>query len=77
MIFFVVGTNFRVSGSERTEKLHHCAQCGAYTQFIKKTGRNYITLFFVLPIIPLGKAQNLLECPNCQARFQAEQLYAK
>ncbi len=71
MIFFVIGTKFRVSGSEPTAERIRCRQCGVVTQFIKKTGRNYLTLFFVVPIFPIGKAQNLLECPNCKARFQA------
>jgi len=72
MLFFVIGTNFRVSGSEPTAERHACPRCGVTTQLIKKTGRNYITLFFVLPIFPIGKSQNLLECPNCKTRFQAD-----
>ena len=71
-MIFIIGTNFKVSGSERTAEQRRCPQCGALTQFVKKTGRNYITLFFVLPVIPIGKKQNLLECPNCKTRFQAE-----
>ncbi len=70
-MIFIIGTKFRVSGAERTAEQHRCERCGALTQFIKKIGRNYITLFFVLPLIPIGKKQNMLECPNCQARYQA------
>lgn len=71
-MIFIIGTKFNVSGSERTAGKIRCSQCGATNQFIQKTGRNYITLFFVLPVIPIGKKQNLLECPNCKARFQSE-----
>ncbi len=70
-MILVIGTKFHVSGSERTAETHRCERCGTRTQFIKKSGRNYITLFFVLPLIPLGKAQHLLECPNCKARYQS------
>ncbi|MCA1623084.1 MAG: zinc ribbon domain-containing protein [Acidobacteria bacterium] len=73
-MIFIIGTKFNVSGSERTTEQHRCPQCGALTQFVKKTGRNYITLFFVLPIIPIGKARNLLECPNCKTRIQVDNL---
>lgn len=70
-MFLIIGTKYRVSGSERTPEQHRCERCGALAQFIRKTGRNYITLFFVLPLFPVGKAQDFLECPNCQARYQA------
>lgn len=71
-MIFIIGTKFNVSGSELTADRQRCPQCGATARFVKKTGRNYITLFFVLPVIPIGKKQNLLECPNCKTRFQAE-----
>jgi hypothetical protein len=73
-MIFIIGTKFQVSGSERTRETHHCSRCGAQTPFIKKSGRNYITLFFVLPIIPIGKSQEMLECPNCKTRYQSRQL---
>ena len=72
-MLFIIGTKFKVSGSERTSERHRCQRCGTLAQFFKKTGRNYITLFFVLPIIPIGKAQNMIECPNCAARYQSDE----
>jgi uncharacterized protein with PIN domain len=71
-MFLIIGTKYRFAGSELTSERERCARCGTVTQFVKKTGRNYLTLFFVLPIIPLGKAQNVLECPNCKAHYQAD-----
>lgn len=65
-MFLVIGTKYRVSGSELTSEKHRCPHCGTLANFIKKTGRNYITLFFVLPLFPFGKTQNYLECPNCK-----------
>ncbi|HEX8287528.1 MAG TPA: zinc-ribbon domain-containing protein [Pyrinomonadaceae bacterium] len=69
-MFLVIGTKYRVSGSELTNEQHRCARCGTFTHFIKKSGRNYLTLFFVLPIFPVGKANDFIECPNCKARYQ-------
>lgn len=70
-MFLIMGTKYRVSGEERTSEMIHCRNCGSMTQFIKKSGRNYFTLFFVLPIFPLGKTQNFVECPNCKTRYEA------
>ncbi len=70
-MILIVGTKFNVSGSDSTAEPHRCARCGFNGQFVKKTGRNYITLFFVLPVIPIGGKQYLLECPNCNTRYQA------
>jgi DNA-directed RNA polymerase subunit RPC12/RpoP len=69
-MFLIIGTKYRFSGSERTAEQNRCQRCGAMTQFIRKTGRNYLTLFFVLPLFPVGKAHNVLECPNCGARYE-------
>jgi hypothetical protein len=71
-MFLIIGTKYRFSGSELTPKPRRCERCGTLAQFIRKTGRNYLTLFFVVPIFPIGKAQNVLECPNCQARYQTD-----
>jgi hypothetical protein len=69
-MILIAGTKFHVSGSGRTAEQHRCQRCGFLGQFFSKTGRNYITLFFVLPVIPIGKAKNILECPNCKTRYQ-------
>ena len=69
-MFLIIGTKYRVSGSERTAEQHRCARCGTLAQFIKKSGRNYITLFFLLPVFPIGKENSFIECPNCKARYQ-------
>ena len=71
-MIFIIGTKYRFTGLEKTNEMMRCDNCGAMTQFIKKTGRNYITLFFVLPLFPIGRAQNVLECPNCKTRYQTD-----
>lgn len=71
MFFIVIGTKYRVTGSELTAEPHRCDRCGTHAPFVKKTGRNYLTLFFFLPLFPVGGQQEFLECPNCRARYRA------
>ena len=71
-MFLIVGTKYRYTGSDKTAETLRCERCGTLAQFTKKTGRNYLTLFFVLPLFPIGKAQNMLECPNCHARYRTD-----
>lgn len=71
-MFFVIGTKFITWGSTKTVETIRCSQCGALTQFTEKTGMNFITLFFVVPTIPISGKKKMIECPNCKARFQTE-----
>jgi DNA-directed RNA polymerase subunit RPC12/RpoP len=71
-MFFIIGTKFITWGSAKTSETIRCTQCGALTQFIEKTGMNFITLFFVVPTIPISGKKKMIECPNCKARFQTE-----
>ena len=69
--FFIIGTRFIVWGGEHTQKPIHCGRCGAMTPFIIKKGMQFITLFFVIPVIPLSGVKQIVQCPNCRARYQA------
>jgi transcription elongation factor Elf1 len=71
-MFFIIGTKFFTFGSDKTAEMIRCSQCGALTQFTEKTGMNFITLFFVVPTIPISGKKKFIECPNCNARFQTE-----
>lgn len=71
-MFFIIGTKFITWGSEKTPDIIRCTQCGTLTQFTEKTGMRFITLFFVIPTIPLSGKKKMIECPNCKARFQTE-----
>jgi DNA-directed RNA polymerase subunit RPC12/RpoP len=70
-MFFVIGTKFITWGSTKTLETIRCSQCGALAQFTEKTGMNFITLFFVVPTIPISGKKKMIECPNCKARFQS------
>ncbi|HEX8422828.1 MAG TPA: zinc-ribbon domain-containing protein [Pyrinomonadaceae bacterium] len=70
----IIGTRFFVWGSELTPQRHHCATCGTLTNFKIRKGMNFITLFFVIPVIPLSGVKNILQCPNCKTRYDARQM---
>lgn len=71
-MFLVIGTKYITWGSAKTPETIRCSQCGTIAQFVEKTGMRFITLFFVVPTIPISGTTKLIECPNCKARFQAE-----
>ena len=69
--FFIIGTRFLAWGSEQTAQPVHCGRCGAVAPFTLKKGMQFITLFFVIPVIPLSGVKHLAQCPNCGTRYQA------
>jgi hypothetical protein len=70
-MFLIIGTKFFSWGSEATATMR-CGQCNTVAPFRAKKGMRFITLFFVIPIIPISGVKELAECPNCKARFQME-----
>jgi DNA-directed RNA polymerase subunit RPC12/RpoP len=68
--FFIIGTHFFNWGSERTPSQMHCSKCGTVSNFIKKKGMRFITLFFIVPVIPLSGVKESVQCPACGTRFQ-------
>ena len=69
--FFIVGTHFFTWGSLPTDQPMKCGQCGTLTYFTKKSGMRFITLFFIVPIIPISGVSHLVQCPTCKARYRA------
>ncbi len=66
----IIGTHFFTWGSDRSAQPLHCGQCGAVTPFLRKQGIRCVTLFFILPIIPISGVKHFLQCPTCGARYQ-------
>ncbi len=66
----IIGVRFFTWGSDRTADAMHCGQCGAITPFIIKKGMRFITLFFIIPVIPISGINHILQCPNCKTRYQ-------
>jgi DNA-directed RNA polymerase subunit RPC12/RpoP len=67
---FIVGTHFFNWGSQQTSQPMRCSKCGTVTNFIMKKGMRFITLFFIVPVIPISGIKELVQCPNCKTRFQ-------
>lgn len=71
-MFLIIGTKYFTWGSERTNRQMRCTQCGIVAEFTEKSGMRFLTLFFIIPTIPLSGKKKLIECPNCKARFEVE-----
>lgn len=69
----IIGTKFIVWGSQLAAYASRCAQCGTEAPFILKKGMRFITLFFVIPVIPISGVSEMVQCPNCGTRYPANQ----
>lgn len=69
-MFLIIGVKFFTWGSERTSQAMHCGNCGTVAPFIKKKGMRFITLFFIIPTIPISGMRDIVECPSCATRYQ-------
>ena len=67
----IIGIHFFTWGSGRTAESLRCGVCGTIAPFIMKKGMRFITLFFVIPVIPVSGVSQIAECPNCKTRFQS------
>lgn len=67
----IIGIRFFTWGSDRTDNAMHCGQCGSAMPFIVKKGMRFITLFFIVPVIPISGIHHILQYPNCKTRYQA------
>src|SRR5690349_11592493 len=59
--------------STQTAGQFFCPQCQAWSQYEKKMVRNFFTLYFI-PIIPLDKVGEYVECAACRGQFRTEVL---
>ena len=63
-MFLIIGTKFFVWGSERTAESLHCGHCGTVAPFVMKKGMRFITVFFIIPVIPISGVKPLVQCPT-------------
>ncbi|HZS10519.1 MAG TPA: hypothetical protein VFD58_37165 [Blastocatellia bacterium] len=68
----IIGLHFFVWGSILTEQRMHCGQCGTVAQFVRKRGMRFITIFFIIPVIPVSGITHIVQCPNCKTRYQSQ-----
>lgn len=69
-MFLILGTKFFSWGSDTTAQPMRCGQCQTVAPFREKKGMRFLTLFFIIPIIPLSGTKHLVECPTCGAKFE-------
>lgn len=53
--------------------MFYCRKCGGDRGYRHRAGRRFITLFFI-PIIPLTKAGEHVQCDTCKTRYVTEVL---
>ena len=68
---FVIGTHFFSWGSQTEAAQMRCSKCGTVGNLIRKQGMQFITLFFSIPVLPISGVKNLLHCPTCGTKYQA------
>jgi hypothetical protein len=59
---------FRVFYRTVGEGVFHCRKCGGDRQYRHRAGRRFFTLFFI-PIIPLNKVGEHVQCTTCKTRY--------
>jgi len=69
LIIFGLRAFFRTIG----QGVFHCPRCGGDRQYRLRSGRRYFTLFF-LPVIPLTKLGEHVQCTACRSRFHPDVL---
>jgi hypothetical protein len=52
------------------EGVFHCQRCCADRQYRGRSGRRFVTVFFV-PLVPLGKVGEHVQCRTCGTRYHA------
>ena len=67
----IIGTRFFVWGSQLAAHQSRCGRCGQVSAFILKKGMRFITVFFIIPVIPISGIKEMSQCPNCGARYEA------
>jgi hypothetical protein len=53
----------------------HCRRCGGDRQYRLRSGRRFFTLFFI-PVIPLNKVGEHVQCVTCRTRYHTSALAA-
>jgi hypothetical protein len=48
--------------------MFHCPACGGDRKYRRRAGRRWISVFF-LPVIPLNRLGEAVECRSCRTRF--------
>jgi hypothetical protein len=52
----------------------HCKRCGGDRPYRQRRGRRFFTLFYFLPLIPLNKVGDHVQCLTCKTRYHTNAL---
>jgi hypothetical protein len=69
VVFLGLGFHFRVTGRGSL----HCQRCGGDRQYRQCAGRRWLHVFF-LPVIPLDRITEHVQCTTCDTRYRNEVL---
>jgi len=69
ILFIIFGTRGVTFTKEKGE--FHCPQCGGGSPFKHKSVRRFFTLYFI-PVIPLDRLGEYIECERCQGTYNVE-----
>lgn len=69
--FFIIGTHFFTWGSQPAPSQMRCGKCGTVGTFTRKQGMRFITLFFIIPVIPISGVTQMLQCSVCGTKYRA------
>jgi hypothetical protein len=47
-------------------------KCGYAGPFTLKKGMRFVTVFFVIPVLPISGVMHVAECQQCKTRYQAK-----
>ena len=64
LIIWGIRVFFRTTG----QGMFHCPRCGGDRHYRYRSGRRFLTLFFI-PAIPLTKGGEHVQCTTCRARY--------
>ena len=70
--FFIVGTHFFSWGSGLTPAEMRCGKCDTIGGFRQTRGMRFITLFLIIPVVPISGVRHLLQFQTCGTRYQAK-----
>ena len=69
--FFIIGTHFLTWGSPPAATQMRCGHCGTVGSFTQKRGMRFLTLFFIVPVLPISGVKNLLQCQTCGTKYHS------
>ncbi|HVO57475.1 MAG TPA: hypothetical protein VMT51_07250 [Dongiaceae bacterium] len=68
----IIGVRLFFWGSQQLLQAMHCGRCGYQGPFTLKKGMRFITVFFIIPVIPISGVMHAAECRQCKTRYKVD-----